>query len=383
MYIIIDNRDLKSTAGTPLSLFGSSSVTGVTIQRTAVVFTLPLTISPPSIPNPLNKGMNMKNSKLLPLSEDQGLIINSPDITLLSVFLDHSLYLQNTVLSAKKLIVLTCNVFKSVQSTIKFEGQFLLNGKDDVHVDGTVIDEYTSSEQILMIDLTSSSLIQIETAGSIDILGSMSAQFIHIISNSTVTVEGSIKSQHSDCIISEVFHGSVFIHYQDNPQYQDFLNNRTSFENATQHYIYMYSLFFIFSRSIAPTVNLELKSKIEGGTIFICTKTATVNGILASDGDVGVSVTGHLQGCPSGRGVSPGHASSHAYGCAGGGGYGGEGGQGGGAHGGQGGPACGDISYPLLMGSGGGSVSQSGGSGGGVILINAESLSILNKAGKW
>lgn len=33
------------------------------------------------------------------------------------------------------------------------------------------------------------------------------------------------------------------------------------------------------------------------------------------------------------------------------------------------------------MGSGGGSVSQSGGNGGGVILINAESLTILNKAG--
>ena len=89
------------------------------------------------------------------------------------------------------------------------------------------------------------------------------------------------------------------------------------------------------------------------------------------------------QGCPSGRGVSPGHASCHAYGCAGGGGYGGQGGQGGGAQGGQGGPACGNISYPLLMGSGGGSVSQSGGNGGGVILINAESLTILNKAGTF
>ena len=85
MYITIDNRDLKSTAGTPLSLFGFTSVKGVTIQRTAVVFALPLTISAPSFPNPLNKGMNMKNSKLLPLSEDQGLLINSPEITLLSV----------------------------------------------------------------------------------------------------------------------------------------------------------------------------------------------------------------------------------------------------------------------------------------------------------
>ena len=57
-----------------------------------------------------------------------------------------------------------------------------------------------------------SSLIQIETAGAIDILGSMSAQFIHIISNNTVTVEGSIKSQHSDCITTDVFHGSVRVY---------------------------------------------------------------------------------------------------------------------------------------------------------------------------
>ena len=37
---------------------------------------------------------------------------------------------------------------------------------------------------------------------------------------------------------------------------------------------------------IAPTVNLEMKSKIEGGTIFICTQTASLNGILSSDGAV-------------------------------------------------------------------------------------------------
>ena len=37
------------------------------------------------------------------------------------------------------------------------------------------------------------------------------------------------------------------------------------------------------------TVNLEMKSKIEGGTIFICTQTASLNGIVSSDGAVDYS----------------------------------------------------------------------------------------------
>ena len=45
----------------------------------------------------------------------------------------------------------------------------------------------------------------------------------------------------------------------------------------------------IFIYSIAPTVNLEMKSKIEGGTIFICTQTASLNGIVSSDGAVDYS----------------------------------------------------------------------------------------------
>lgn len=81
--------------------------------------------------------------------------------------------------------------------------------------------------------------------------------------------------------------------------------------------------------------------------------------------------------------MSPGHASSHPYGCAGGGGYGGQGGQGGEPHGGEGGAECGNRDYPLLMGSGGGSVSQSGGNGGGVILIESVKLTVLNKAGSF
>lgn len=45
----------------------------------------------------------------------------------------------------------------------------------------------------------------------------------------------------------------------------------------------------IFIYSIAPTVNLEMKSNIEGGTIFICTQTASLNGIVSSDGAVDYS----------------------------------------------------------------------------------------------
>lgn len=42
----------------------------------------------------------------------------------------------------------------------------------------------------------------------------------------------------------------------------------------------------IIMNRIAPTVTLEMKSKIEGGTIFICSETATINGILDANGDV-------------------------------------------------------------------------------------------------
>ena len=38
------------------------------------------------------------------------------------------------------------------------------------------------------------------------------------------------------------------------------------------------------------------------------------------------------------------------------------------------------MTYPLVMGSGGGSVSQSGGTGGGVIVVNGEQTRILEKA---
>lgn len=45
-------------------------------------------------------------------------------------------------------------------------------------------------------------------------------------------------------------------------------------------------IFMIMMNRIAPTVTLEMKSKIEGGTIFICSETATINGILDANGDV-------------------------------------------------------------------------------------------------
>lgn len=41
----------------------------------------------------------------------------------------------------------------------------------------------------------------------------------------------------------------------------------------------------------------------------------------------------------------------------------------------------GNRELPLAMGSGGGSVSQSGGSGGGIIIINAKSVYLLAKSG--
>lgn len=82
---MIDNRDLKSTAGTPLSFFGFPSVAGISIQRTAVVFSSPIIITSQAMAGHLNKGVNVKNSKLLPLDEEQGLQINASDVTLLSV----------------------------------------------------------------------------------------------------------------------------------------------------------------------------------------------------------------------------------------------------------------------------------------------------------
>lgn len=91
------------------------------------------------------------------------------------------------------------------------------------------------------------------------------------------------------------------------------------------------------------------------------------------------------QGCPSGRGLSPGHASKSPHGCAGGGGYGGLGGSGGHDEtGGDGGGTYGNRSFPLLMGSGGGSMSQSGGTGGGVIVIYSTVTRILYEGGvEW
>lgn len=76
---------MKSTAGTPLSFFGFPSVAGISIQRTAVVFSSPIIITSQATASHLNKGVNVKNSKLLPLDEEQGLQINASDVTLLSV----------------------------------------------------------------------------------------------------------------------------------------------------------------------------------------------------------------------------------------------------------------------------------------------------------
>ena len=55
----------------------------------------------------------------------------------------------------------------------------------------------------------SSSYVHVEAANQVVITGLINAPYVHIISNTLVRVEGSIKSQRSDCIDTELFHGSV------------------------------------------------------------------------------------------------------------------------------------------------------------------------------
>ena len=128
---------------------------------------------------------------------------------------------------------------------------------------------------------------------------------------------------------------------------------------------------------VAPSILLETKSEVEGGSIFVCSREVTVNGIIDASGVVRVLYGPYVQGCPSGRGISPGHASKKPFGCAGDGGKGGKGGD---PEGGNGGDVYDEQNYPLIMGSGGGSVSQSGGPGGGVIVIISNVTHILGRA---
>ena len=190
---------------------------------------------------------------------------------------------------------------------------------------------------------------------------------------------GNLKSQRIDCLEEEVFYTSVVFLLLCNCQYNAFITNRTQIEpNLTQHYIFLSLLEIRVTNSISPTLVIENKASIEGGIIFLAALSTVVNGVINANGNVRLSYFCHIQGCPSGRGLSPGHASKSPNGCAGGGGYGGAGGQGGTEHGGTGGSTYGNKSYPLLMGSGGGSMSQSGGTGGGVIIIHSVVTKILH-----
>ena len=86
--MLVDNRDLKATAGTPLSNHNNTMVSGLTIQRTAVVFSNSIFIVPQITASHFSKGLTLKNSRLLPLIEEGDFHINSPEINIYYVFPD-------------------------------------------------------------------------------------------------------------------------------------------------------------------------------------------------------------------------------------------------------------------------------------------------------
>ena len=80
----MDNRDLKSTAGTPI-VFPSTPIAGLTVQRTAVLYTSRLLLKPETPSGPLSRGISIRNGRLQPLNDDLGLSIDSPVISILQV----------------------------------------------------------------------------------------------------------------------------------------------------------------------------------------------------------------------------------------------------------------------------------------------------------
>ena len=83
-YLSLDNRDLKSTAGTPV-FFPDTSLAGLTVQRTAVLYTSELKLKFETPPGPLSRGISIRNGRLQPLNDELGLIIESPVISILQV----------------------------------------------------------------------------------------------------------------------------------------------------------------------------------------------------------------------------------------------------------------------------------------------------------
>ena len=80
--------------------------------------------------------------------------------------------------------------FRLSQSAIKFGGNFDLLCANDVKLDGTVAEEYTTSEWFPLASLTASSHFFVEAQGLVDIPGTVSSQFIHIVSNVSIVVSG-------------------------------------------------------------------------------------------------------------------------------------------------------------------------------------------------
>ena len=130
VFITVDNRDLKSMAGTPL-VVPDFLLSGITVQRTAIVFISSLTLCYENPSPHLNHGVNMRNGRMVPLIEDSKFIIESPDISLLS----------NAVLSVKKDIFVNCSDLRMSQSTIKFGTEFYLYSLNDVRIDGSILED--------------------------------------------------------------------------------------------------------------------------------------------------------------------------------------------------------------------------------------------------
>ena len=80
----MDNRNTKSPAGTPLFL-RKESITGLTVQGTAVIFISPLQLGYGPAIGHLNRGFNVKNGRVYTLSDEFELSILSPVISILQV----------------------------------------------------------------------------------------------------------------------------------------------------------------------------------------------------------------------------------------------------------------------------------------------------------
>ena len=170
---------------------------------------------------PFSRGVSVRTGRLLALRDDSGLVIESPVISILQVGVRERAERQNSVLSAKKIIHFNVSEFRMSQSTIKFGGNFDLLCANDVKLDGTVAEEYTTSEWVLSVSLTRSSHFSVEAQGLVDIPGTVSSQFIHIVSDVSIVVSGRtwridstlgmVKSQRSDCITEDLPHLPVVI----------------------------------------------------------------------------------------------------------------------------------------------------------------------------